>query len=250
MLIRYSTGTDKGKVRDRNEDNSIIIDCDSYMVFAVADGMGGMDFGDVASTTAVDCIEKELSECGMQSFTETEVKKLFARVFNLINNKIIKKCIEKKSITGMGTTLSVCIVTDDKAYIGHMGDSRIYIIRGGKAIQVTKDHSYVEELIDSGRITKEQARSHPNRNIITRALGLDRDIDVDTDAFNMLEGDRILLCTDGLTNAVEDDEIAAMAVEKPEPDKGIAAMIAKANERGGRDNITVQLLYKEVKPEE
>ncbi len=246
MLIRYSTGTDKGKVRDRNEDNNIVIDCGSYKVFAVADGMGGMDFGDLASTTAVECIGKELSECGKHSITETETKKLFTNIFNVINNEIIKKCIEKKSITGMGTTLSVCIVTDDKAFIGHMGDSRIYIIREGKAIQVTKDHSYVEELIDSGRITREQAKIHPNRNIITRALGLDRDIEVDTDVFDLLDRDRILLCTDGLTNAVEDNEIAAIAVESPDPDKGVRAMIAKANERGGRDNITVQLIYKEA----
>jgi len=208
--------------------------------------MGGMDFGDVASAIAMACIKKELTDCKKQSFNKPEMKKLFTRIFNLINNEIIKKCFEKKSITGMGTTLSVCIVTDEKIFIGHMGDSRIYIVRGGKAIQITKDHSYVEELIDSGRITREQAKSHPNRNIITRALGLDRDIEVDTGIFDFTKGDCVLLCTDGLTNAVEDHEMAVIASESTDPAEAVSKMIAKANERGGRDNITVQVLYKEI----
>jgi len=246
MLIRYSTGTHKGKVRDRNEDNNIVIDCDSYKVFAVADGMGGMDFGDLASSIAIDCIKKELSDCKKQSFNKSEMKKQFIRIFNLINSEIIKECFEKKSVTGMGTTLSVCIIVEDILYISHMGDSRIYIIREDKAIQITKDHSYVEELIDSGRITREQAKSHPNRNIITRALGLDREIDVDTDTFELIKDDRVVLCTDGLTNAVEDHEIVELVIEAAGPEEAVKKLIDKANERGGRDNITVQLLLKEV----
>ncbi len=246
MLIRYSAGTDKGKVRDRNEDNNIVIDCDSYKVFAVADGMGGMDFGDLASSIAMECIKKELSDCKKQSFNKSEMKKQFVRIFNLINSEIIKECFEKKSVTGMGTTLSVCIIVDDMLYISHMGDSRIYIIREDKVIQITKDHSYVEELIDSGRITREQAKSHPNRNIITRALGLDREIDVDTDTFELFKGDRVVLCTDGLTNAVEDHEIVELVIEAAGPEEAVKKLIDKANERGGRDNITVQLLLKEV----
>ncbi|MCD6321968.1 MAG: Stp1/IreP family PP2C-type Ser/Thr phosphatase [Clostridiales bacterium] len=245
MLIRYSTGTDKGKVRDRNEDDNVVIDCDSYKVFAVADGMGGMDFGDLASSIAIEYIKKELSDCKKQSFNKSEIKKQFTRIFNNINNEIIKKCFEKKSVTGMGTTLSVCIVTDDMIYLGHIGDSRVYIIREGKAIQITKDHSYVEELIDSGRITKEQAKSHPNRNIITRALGLDREIDVDIDTFDLIEGDIVVLCTDGLTNAVEDQEIVEITIEASEPEEAVGKLIYKAIERGGKDNITVQLFYKE-----
>lgn len=244
--MKYSTGTNKGKVRDRNEDNNIMIDCGGYMVFAVADGMGGMDFGDVASEVAVKCIEKEFSECKKQNLNQNDMHKNFTHVFNMINSEIIHKCIEKKSVTGMGTTLSVCIATEDKIYISHMGDSRIYVIRGEKAIQVTKDHSYVEELIDSGRITREQAKSHPNRNIITRALGLDRDIVVDTDTFDLIKGDRVLLCTDGLTNAVEDHELVGFVRATENPEVAVKSMIDKANERGGRDNITVQLFYKEV----
>lgn len=246
MLIRYSAGTDKGKVRDRNEDNNIVIDCDNYKVFAVADGMGGMDFGDLASSIAMDCIKKELSDCKKQSFNKSEMKKQFIRIFNLINNEIIKECFEKKSVTGMGTTLSVGILVEDILYIGHMGDSRIYIIRENKAIQITKDHSYVEELIDSGRITREQAKSHPNRNIITRALGLDRDIDVDTDTFDLIDGDKVMLCTDGLTNAVDDHEMVELIINADGPEEAVKLLINKANERGGRDNITAQLLYKEV----
>lgn len=246
MLIRYSTGTDRGKVRDRNEDNNIVIDCDNFKVFAVADGMGGMDFGDVASTTAMECVKKELSGCDKQLLNGSEIKTLFTGIFNLINTEIIKICCEKESVTGMGTTLSICIIKDDKIYTGHMGDSRIYIIRDGKAIQITKDHSYVEELVDSGRITKEQAKNHPNRNIITRALGLDRDIVVDTGIYDIVSQDRIVLCTDGLTNAVEDFEMENIVSESDSPEKAVEMLIAKANERGGKDNITVQLLYMEV----
>lgn len=244
MLIKYSTGTDKGKVRDRNEDNNTVIDCNEYKVFAVADGMGGMDFGDVASSTALDCVKNKFNDFEIRSFNEQDIKKLFDRIFNFINNEIIKKCFEKKSAAGMGTTLSICIVTDTKLFVGHMGDSRIYLIRNDGIMQITKDHSYVEELIDSGRITREQARSHPNRNIITRALGLDRDINVDTDTFDLISGDYILLCTDGLTNAVEDREIAVIVSESSDPAEAVEKLIAKANERGGMDNITVQLLYK------
>lgn len=245
MLIKYSTGTDKGKVRDRNEDNNIVLDCAGYMVFAVADGMGGMDFGDVASETAVECLKKELSDCESKDFSNGFSKEKFTGIFNIINNEIIKKCFKKKSVTGMGTTLSMCVITDEKVFTGHMGDSRIYLLRNGEMCQSTKDHSYVEELIDSGRITREQAKIHPNRNIITRALGLDRDIVVDTDEFDIAKGDRILLCTDGLTNAVEDHEIAEFIMGTDEPETSVRQLIDKANERGGRDNITVQLIYKE-----
>lgn len=246
MLIQYSTGTDRGKVRDRNEDNSLVVDCDNFKVFAVADGMGGMDFGDVASATAMECIKSNLSGCSRQILNESDIGKWFTEVFNLINTEIINICCEKKSVTGMGTTLSICFLKDNKIYTGHMGDSRIYIIRNGKAIQLTKDHSYVEELIDSGRITREQAKTHPNRNIITRALGLDRDIVVDTEIFDIYSGDRVILCTDGLTNAVEDFEIEEIATGADSTEKAVEMLIAKANERGGKDNITVQLLYKEV----
>ena len=245
MLIKYGTGTDKGRVRDRNEDNSIVVDCTDYMVFAVADGMGGMDFGDVASRTAVECIEKELSGCGDIDMNVETAKSLFSNIFNKINNEIISICFKKKSVTGMGTTLSVGMVTNGRLYVGHMGDSRIYIIKDGEAKQLTKDHSYVEELIDSGRITREQARTHPNRNIITRALGLDRDIVVDTGVFDINPGDRVLLCTDGLSNAVDDTELAGMCNGDCEPQAAVESLIKLANERGGKDNITVQLLYKE-----
>lgn len=245
MLIKYGTGTDKGRVRDRNEDNSIVVDCKDYMVFAVADGMGGMDFGDVASSTAVECIKKELSACSIENLNEETAKVIFNNLFNIVNSEIISICVEKRSVTGMGTTLSVCIMTDSRLFVGHMGDSRIYIIKNGGILQITKDHSYVEELIDCGRITREQAKSHPNRNIITRALGLDRDIVVDTGSFDMNPGDRILLCTDGLSNAVEDTEIAEIVCSGNDPQTEVGSLIDLANERGGKDNITVQLIYKE-----
>lgn len=246
MAIRYSAGSDMGKVRERNEDNNTIIDCGNCVVLAVADGMGGMDFGDMASSIAVEYVTKEFSGRSTPSFKTEDISGFFVSLFNDINTGIIKKCIEKKSVTGMGTTLSMGMLQDGILYISHIGDSRIYVIRGGEAIQLTTDHSYVEELIASGRITREQAKNHPNRNIITRALGLDREIVVDTDVCDLLEGDRILLCTDGLTNAVEDEELVSIVSENDDPDEAVRLLIEMANDRGGRDNITVQLLYKEV----
>ncbi|MBN2557166.1 MAG: Stp1/IreP family PP2C-type Ser/Thr phosphatase [Clostridia bacterium] len=245
--MKYGVGTDKGMVRDRNEDCHAVIDCKDkgYMVFAVADGMGGMDFGDVASKMAIEVLEKTFGGCPDTGGLDPGMNKILVDMFNGINLEIINKCVEIKSVSGMGTTLSLCVLSDGKAYVGHIGDSRVYSAGNDRIVQQTKDHSYVEELIDCGRITREQARYHPNRNIITRALGLDRDIDVDFFEFDAAAGDIIMLCTDGLTNAVEDCEILEILMNSADPGQAVQKLIDKANERGGRDNITVQLIYME-----
>lgn len=247
MQIKYGTGTNKGKIRDRNEDSFAIIDCrdNHFMVFAVADGMGGMDFGDIASSIAIKGLEKAFSDCKDIVAADADFKKMLNEIFLGANLDIIKKCNEKKSVSGMGTTLSVCIMYGDKLCLGHIGDSRIYIFRNKETIQLTKDHSYVEDLIDSGRITREQARYHPNRNIITRALGLNNEIIVDIFEVDVRKGDKILLCTDGLTNEIKNDEIMKIVSENENPDKAVEILIERANECGGKDNVTVQLIYKE-----
>ncbi|MFO7611041.1 MAG: Stp1/IreP family PP2C-type Ser/Thr phosphatase [Clostridia bacterium] len=247
MQMKYGVGTDKGIVRDKNEDCHAVIDCRNkgYMVFAVADGMGGMDFGDVASKMAVEVLEKTFGGCPGTGGADPGMNKILGDMFNRINLEIIEKCVEVRSVSGMGTTLSLCVLSEGKAYTGHIGDSRVYVAGKDRIRQLTKDHSYVEELVDCGRITREQARYHPNRNIITRALGLDRDIDVDIFNFEASAGDIIMLCTDGLTNAVEDCEILEIVMNTADPAEAVQKLIDKANERGGRDNVTVQLIYME-----
>lgn len=246
MQIKYSTGTNKGKVRKRNEDNYSVVDCDAvdFMVFAVADGMGGMDFGDLASLEAKNILEETFENCKKAPGCLSDAEKIFTELFNSINKKIIEICAEKRSATGMGTTLSVCLMNKEKIYVGHIGDSRIYLVGKNGIRQITKDHSYVEELINGGKITREQARTHPKRNIITRALGLEAEIEVDIFEKKISVGDSILLCTDGLTNAVEDSKIFSI-IKNNGPDETVKLLIGKANEYGGKDNITVLLVNKE-----
>ena len=252
MLIRYGTGTSRGRIREQNEDSYTIVDCmdKGFMVFAVADGMGGMDNGDVASSTAVGLVEKNYSKCIDLDESGGGICTAIRALFNQINSEIITEANSRELVSGMGTTLSMCITSNGRMYIGHIGDSRVYIIRNGTVEQLTKDHSYVEDLIDSGRITREQARNHPDKHIITKALGLDRKIEVDCLEYMLEPGDRILLCSDGLTNELDDEEICKITTDCHEPGEGAAKLLEKANELGGRDNVTVLLVYIDQQPEE
>lgn len=244
MLMKYGAGTNKGKVRERNEDNNIVLgpDENGVIVFAVADGMGGMDFGDLASKKAIEVVE-EMQKAGVPP--KKKVSGFIDAIFSEANKRIIKECCEKKSLYGMGTTLSFCITYKDGLAVGHIGDSRIYTAGSDGIRQITKDHSYVEDLIDSGRITREQAKHHPNRNFITRALGIDLDIVPDIFESDISGISKILLCTDGLSNAVEDEEIFEIINSTTQPQEAVDKLIDLANERGGKDNITVQLAYME-----
>lgn len=245
MQIRYGTGTSRGRVREQNEDNFTVIDCreNGFMVFAVADGMGGMDFGELASTTAVNAVEKTYRDCNGFGDTINDVRESLKLLFQKINIEIINESNDKKSVIGMGTTMSMCFVDKDWVNIGHVGDSRIYLFRNGDIRQLTKDHSYVENLVDTGRITREQARNHPDKNIITRALGLEMEIEVDYCRERLESGDRILLCSDGLTNELDDMVICKIIDGEEEPGKAIDKLLEKANQLGGRDNVTALLVY-------
>lgn len=244
MLTKYGAGTNKGRIRERNEDSNIVIgpDENGVMFFAVADGMGGMDFGDLASQKAVEAI----TEMTSGGFPEKKKAAAFiSRLFAKANEKIMQECCEMNSTEGMGTTLSLCIIYDNGMYVGHIGDSRIYEIAEDGIKQITKDHSYVEDLVDSGRITREQAKTHPNRNIITKALGIDPDILPDIFEYEMGKNSKILLCTDGLTNEVDDTGILDIIRTTPQPQEAVDRLIEAANEGGGRDNITVLLAHME-----
>jgi protein phosphatase len=223
VRIAASAGqTDPGRRRRRNEDSFVL----QPPLFAVADGMGGAQAGEVASRLAAGA-----------------VKENGADLVNLIqeaNRRVHQRSLEDPTASGMGTTLTVASVEPELVRIGHVGDSRAYLVRDGQLEQLTEDHSLVAELMRSGKLSAEEAESHPQRSVITRALGTDPDVDVDTFAVEPRAGDLFLLCSDGLTTMVDDDTILSLVEQRRSDLDGLVkALIKAANKGGGEDNITV-----------
>jgi protein phosphatase len=221
--------TDTGRQRHANED--------SYFarppVFAVADGMGGAQAGEVASRIAASTFERR-GQVNPQEPAEGQLEK----IAQAANRKIHQLAQEDSSRAGMGTTLTAAMVRGDEVSLGHVGDSRAYVLRQGQLKRLTKDHSLVEELRRQGRLTEEQAEEHPQRSIITRALGPEPNVNVDTMTFPARDGDVFLLCSDGLTTMVSDDEIRQILVESRTLRSAVNKLVEAANRGGGRDNIT------------
>jgi PPM family protein phosphatase len=218
-----------GRKRRHNEDAYVV----QPPLFAVADGMGGAKAGEVASGLAAAAVQESGNDGASGE----------ARVAALIqeaNQRVFRRASEDREASGMGTTMTVALVEDDHIAIGHVGDSRAYLIRGGRLEQLTDDHSLVAELVRSGKLTPEEAESHPQRSVITRALGTDADVDVDTFSVEAAPGDLFLLCSDGLTTMVDDETILG-AVERHRRNLQDAAraLVSAANRGGGEDNITV-----------
>jgi PPM family protein phosphatase len=219
----------RGRRRRHNEDAYVV----QPPLFAVADGMGGAKAGEVASALAADAVQ--------ESGNDGESGE--ARVASLIeeaNRRVFRRASEDREASGMGTTMTVALVEGDEVAIGHVGDSRAYLIRDGRLEQLTDDHSLVAELVRSGKLTPEEAETHPQRSVITRALGTEADVDVDTFSVQAAPGDLFLLCSDGLTSMV-DDETILDAVEQNRADlrEAAKALVSAANRGGGEDNITV-----------
>jgi serine/threonine protein phosphatase PrpC len=228
-LGRSASVTDTGRRRRHNEDAYV---CEPPL-FAVADGMGGAQAGELASGLAAAALRDESSEL---SGGEQRVDGLIQEA----NRRIYERQSQDASASGMGTTITVALVEDGHVAIGHVGDSRAYLIRDRKLEQLTEDHSLVAELVRSGKLSPEEAEGHPQRSVITRALGTDPDVDVDTFSIETQAGDLFLLCSDGLTSMVDDDTILR-EVERNRDDLGKAAkaLVRAANKGGGEDNITV-----------
>ena len=229
----YYAKTHKGNVRKLNED-AVYIPEDSTGFFAIlADGMGGHNAGDVASSLVVNTVKSFLDDIEPASINEDSIRDALCHANTLIWNE---SCANANR-NGMGSTATVAVFVDDVAFIGQVGDSRAYLYRDGVISQITKDHSYVQMLIDRGFIAKEDAERHPQKNIITRAVGTECDVEVDTFIVELKENDMILLCSDGLNNAVSDDEIAMLL----SGDLSVAAerLIQAALGNGGTDNISV-----------
>jgi PPM family protein phosphatase len=229
VLLRAASVTDTGRRRRHNEDAYV---CEPPL-FAVADGMGGAQAGELASGLAAAALRDETSEL---AGGEQRVDDLIQEA----NRRVYQRQSQDASASGMGTTMTVALVEDGRVAIGHVGDSRAYLIRDRKLEQLTEDHSLVAELVRSGKLSPEEAEGHPQRSVITRALGTDPDVDVDTFSVETRPGDLFLLCSDGLTSMV-DDETILREVERNRADlsKAAKALVRAANKGGGEDNITV-----------
>ncbi len=221
--------TDTGRQRQANEDSYFA----RAPLFAVADGMGGAQAGEVASRIAARAFERKRS-VSREEPAEGQLEKIAQRA----NREIHKLAQEDSSRAGMGTTLTAALLRDDEVALGHVGDSRAYLLRDGQLKRLTKDHSLVEELRRQGRLTEEQAEEHPQRSIITRALGPEPSVNVDTMTFPARDGDVFLLCSDGLTTMVPDEQIREILVSSRSLRTAVNKLVDAANEGGGRDNIT------------
>lgn len=236
--MKVSSATSVGKIRPLNEDAYYVsAPKDSDVILAVvADGMGGHNAGEVASKKAVGILRQiDPTQC------DDNVKGLLMQAVDDANREIYELSIRDDNMSGMGTTITACVVKDGYVTAVQVGDSRLYLIRRNKITQITKDHSLVEMLVENGTITKEEARVHPQKNIITRAVGTDKTVEADLYEFCAKKGDVILLCSDGLVNMVEDDEILSI-IHEEKFDNVADKLVERAENAGGTDNITVILI--------
>ena len=223
-------------VRSGNEDNFTVDASETRGIFIVADGMGGHAAGEVASEMAVQIIQQELG--GVRDLDDEDVVQLVASTLKKANRAIHDRTLTEVDKQGMGTTASVLLISGSRYLIGQVGDSRIYLLRDGKFSQLTKDHSYVQEQVDAGFLTPEQARYHPYSNVITRCVGASSDVEPDIYRGEVRPGDQYLVASDGLTGMVDDRRLAQLLNSRAEPDRKVQALISEANGRGGLDNIT------------
>jgi protein phosphatase len=236
MRLSGFAATDVGRTRSGNEDSYFC----GRTVFAVADGLGGHQGGEVASAAAV---EPLAALDGRELASPAEAAEALAGAIAEANSAILAQAAGDPGLWGMGTTVTAAAVSGDHLQLAHVGDSRAYLFRDGSFDQVTTDHTVVGELVRRGRLTPAQAAVHPERSILTRAVGLDPRIPVDTpDPIDLRPGDQVLLCSDGLTEAVPDADIAGILSAQPDSHAACQALIDTANGNGGPDNITVVLL--------
>lgn len=238
MIKSYSL-TDIGRRRKLNQDT--VYTCDHDLgnlknLFIVADGMGGHKAGDYASAYTVKAIEREVELC------ESNIPiKILRDAISVANRDVYEKAQAEADFAGMGTTTVAATIDGNVLYVANVGDSRLYLINDGIR-QVTRDHSLVAEMVRKGSITEEAARNHPDKNIITRAIGAYKDVEIDFFEVELQPGDVVLMCTDGLTNMVEDEEIAKIVRASEEIDDVAENLVNMANHNGGKDNIGVVII--------
>lgn len=237
--MRILSKTDVGKAREMNQDYCYASDENSDVkLYILADGMGGYKGGEIASNLAVNCTKNYICNNIDKTPKEKEdILKLISSAIEYANLVVYDKAQEIPELHDMGTTLDVVLIYNNKVFIGHVGDSRVYRIRKNIIRKLTTDHSYVEKLVKDGSITKEEAYNHPNKNMLLKALGCKNLVKPDVFYKGFLKGDILLMCSDGLTNMLKDNEIYSILLKNPE--KPEEALINEANNLGGYDNITV-----------
>lgn len=236
--------TDKGIVRDSNQDAYAVGEFSDEVVWSVVcDGMGGAAGGNIASALAVKVISDKINASYRENMKDASIKNMLDSALTAANFEVFDFAEVKPELQGMGTTVVCAIVRDNQAYIAHAGDSRAYVVSHDSIRQITTDHSMVQDLLSRGKITSEEAENHPNKNIITRAVGVDKSIEIDFEQVDLNDDDVLLLCTDGLSNYVSNSEILDIMSDG----KHYAfadRLVNKANNNGGGDNITVVIISK------
>lgn len=232
--------TDKGLVRDTNQDVFFAAELENDVAFAmVCDGMGGANAGNVASETAVKTISDYIIHSYRPKMDEFAIEKLLKNAIESANIEIYDKALKNAELFGMGTTVVLTVIRGEKAIIAHVGDSRAYKI-SESITQLTRDHSVVQSLLESGKITEEASKVHPRKNVITRALGAEESVIPDISTVSFLKGEKILLCSDGLSSMLSKEKI--LDIIKSSKEDVAEKLVSAANDMGGRDNITVVLL--------
>ncbi len=233
MKFTWVVRSDTGRVRDHNEDATLpaagTAGSGDHLVAAVADGMGGAAGGEIASTTAIATIAAIPGEVAIR--------------IEAANLAVVEAAAQRPRLKGMGTTVTLGLFhADGRLQIGHVGDSRAYLLRAGSLSQISTDHSFVNEMLAAGRMTEAEAEVHPYRSVLTRAVGLEPAVDVDVENLVLATGDRILLCSDGITAMLEDSEIQAALITESDPVRAADSLVAAANAAGGIDNISVVIV--------
>lgn len=231
--------TDKGLVRENNQDAYAVGELPGEVAWAVVcDGMGGAAGGNIASALAVKVISDKITSSYNEKMRDSSIKNLLDSAITAANIEVYDMAYSRPDLKGMGTTVVAVVVRDNVAHIAHAGYSRAYIVNKDGVEQITVDHSLVQNLVDRGEITKEEAEHHPNKNVITRALGVDKRIDVDFSEVDLQENETLILCTDGLSNCVNNAEIAD-DIKDGQYYAFADRLVKRANKNGGNDNITV-----------
>ncbi|MGM8214420.1 Stp1/IreP family PP2C-type Ser/Thr phosphatase [Bacillaceae bacterium W0354] len=240
MEARFKS--DIGKVRQVNEDSGgIYFNQANQMLAAIADGMGGHKAGDVASQLVSNFL-KDLWEKTDKFTTEESIAHWLEQAIKETNTHVLEQAQHKEECIGMGTTVVVAVFFEDRAIVGHVGDSRLYYISEDEIIQITEDHSFVQELVKTGEITAEEAEAHPKKNVLLRAVGTEENINVDLNTFSIQSNSYILMCSDGLSNKLTTDEMLTTVRSDKNLEQKIDELIEIANKRGGEDNISVILV--------
>ena len=237
--LKIVAKTDKGKIRESNQDAYAVGELPGEVAWAVVcDGMGGHAGGNIASALAVKVISDKITSCYNAKMRDSSIKNLLDSAITAANIEVFDMADSHNELYGMGTTVVCAIVRGDRVFIAHAGDSRAYIATQDSVKQITVDHSVVQDLVNSGKITEDEAEHHPNKNLITRAVGIDKAIDIDFAEADLLDNETLILCTDGLSNYVSDTELLE-DIKDGQYYAFADRLVKRANHNGGGDNITV-----------